>query len=235
MPFLRHERRRRHRIHDRGRFAPVGVRLAEDVALERQDPVVVGRAAPQHRGGRHQAALGCLDDPQVAGAAGLARDAIVARVDEADVLGRFAVEQRVAVGRIGARRVLPRGGIARQHVCALDCGAVRGVLRIGALRLRDMDVAAVAVGATEDHGGVDVHRVVVARGVAALAALGLRVRGHDRLALRRRRARRVRAGDPRLALGRGCMRSERGEHDADRGGAPAYGAAKVLCHRVRFQ
>jgi hypothetical protein len=58
--------------------SPRGVGLAEDVALERQDAVVVGRAAPQHRAGGHQAALAGLHDRQVAGAAGFACDAQVA-------------------------------------------------------------------------------------------------------------------------------------------------------------
>ncbi len=48
---------------------------------------------------RHQAALGRLDDGEMAGAAGLARDAVIGRIDEADELRRLAVEQRVAVAR----------------------------------------------------------------------------------------------------------------------------------------
>ena len=57
--------------------------------LERQDAVVVGARRPEMRARRHQAALGRLDDAEMAGAARLARDAIVARILEADELGRL--------------------------------------------------------------------------------------------------------------------------------------------------
>ena len=96
-----------HRIHDRSRQSVVRVRLAEDVALVREDAVVVRGAAPEHRGGRHEASLGGLDDREVAGAARLARRAKVARIHEAHELGALAVEQRIgALGR-GARRPMP--------------------------------------------------------------------------------------------------------------------------------
>ena len=104
MPCFCHVRvGRRRAFEDRG-LAVARVGLAEDVVLERQDAVVVRGAAPEHRRRRHQAALGRLDDRQVAGAAGLARDALVARVDEAHELRALAVQQRVGALGIRARR-----------------------------------------------------------------------------------------------------------------------------------
>src|SRR3546814_3042657 len=86
---------------DTGRLAGPRIGLAKDIGLIGNDAVVIGAAAPEHRRGRHQRSLGRLDDLEVAGAARLARDAIVARVDEADIFGRLLVEQRIAALRIG--------------------------------------------------------------------------------------------------------------------------------------
>src|SRR5690606_30965016 len=55
--------------------------FADHVVFERDDAIVVGRAAEKHRAGRHQRALAGLDRIHVARAAGFARDAVVARVD----------------------------------------------------------------------------------------------------------------------------------------------------------
>ncbi len=219
---VRHERRRRDRIDDGRGLARGGVRLAEDVALERQDSVVVRGAAPQHRGSRHEAALGRLDDAQVACAAGEASDAIVAGVHEAHVFGRFAVEQRVAVRRIGARRIFPRNRIARQHVRRFDGRAIAGVLRIARGRLRHAGVAAVAIGAAQNDRRIDVHRRVVARRVAASDSLPISLapsrpsgaparqaaaRRRERSALRPTRRRRV---WPRASPTRAPWRAVRG-------------------------
>src|SRR5262249_54263086 len=140
-----------------GALALARVALADDVVLERQNAVVVGAAAPQHRAGRHDAALGGLDDRQVTGAARLAGDPIVARIDEADEFRRFLVEQGVAALRVGARRVVPGLRIARLDVRLVERRAIAGVVAARALGPRDLGVAAVAVGAAEDHGRVDVH------------------------------------------------------------------------------
>jgi len=60
-----------------------------------------------------------LDDLSMASAAGFAHHAEIRRVDETDEFGCFAVQQRIAALRIGARGVVPLGGIARQHVRTL--------------------------------------------------------------------------------------------------------------------
>ena len=164
-----------------------GVGLAENVVLEVEDAVVVGRAAPEHDAGRHQAALRRLDDVTVAGAAGLARHAIVAGIHEADEFRRFAVEQRIGALRVGARRIVPLLGKARQHVrivhgllivhgSALDPG---GEPRVGG--------AAMAIGAAEIDGGVAMHGRVIGLCVARAAALALAVRHLRRLVHGRRR------------------------------------------------
>ena len=119
---------------DPRRLAVAGIGFAEQVVLERQDAVIVGGAAPQHRAGRHDRALGRLDDLDMAGAAGLARDAIVGRVDEADEFGRLAVEQGVAAPRIGADGQCQRLGIARQHMRLV---ARRDIGRVVVRRARD--------------------------------------------------------------------------------------------------
>ena len=103
-------------ILDRGGGAVAGIGLTEQVILERQNAVVVGRTAPQHRRGAHQAALCCLDQVEVAGAAGPFCDAIVGRIDKAHVFRAFAVEQRIGFLWIGARRIVPVVGIQWQHV-----------------------------------------------------------------------------------------------------------------------
>ena len=108
---------------------------------------------PRHRAGRHEAALGRLDRSQVARAAGLARDAVVGRVHEADELGALAVEQRVRALGIGARRVVPGSrdtAAARARVVARGRLARRA--RVGALAgYRHLRVAAVAIGAAQQH------------------------------------------------------------------------------------
>ena len=103
-------------------LARAGVGLAQHAALEREDPVVVGRAVEQHRPGRHQAALGRLDDRQVAGAAGFAHDAVVGRIHEPHERRVLAVEQRVRDLRVRRAR-LPFRGEARRDVRA--CASLR--------------------------------------------------------------------------------------------------------------
>ena len=166
-----HLRRDRHRVLEQRRLAGRGVGLAHDVALERQDAIVVGRTAPQHRAGRHEAALAGLHDGQVAGAAGLARDAQVARVDEADELRAFAVELRVAAGRIGRGRVVPLERMARQHMGLLHRGDVAAVAAQGVGRAPRAGIAAMAIGAAEHHARIGMHgAVVVGSGIVRVAA-----------------------------------------------------------------
>ena len=105
-----------YRVLDECRFTRCGVGLTEDVALERQDAIVVGRAAPQHGTGGHQAAFGRLHDGQMASAAGFTRHAQVARVDEADELRAFAVQLGVTARRVGGGRVVPLERKTRQYM-----------------------------------------------------------------------------------------------------------------------
>ena len=87
--------------HQLGRLAAAGIGLAEGVVLERDNPVVVSRAAPQHRPAGHQRAFPRFDRRQVASSASFARNAVVARIDETNELRRLAVKQGVAVLGIG--------------------------------------------------------------------------------------------------------------------------------------
>jgi hypothetical protein len=152
---------------DLGGLAVARVRLAEDVALERQDAVVVRGPSPEHRGRRHEASLDGIDDELMTRAARLARDAQVAGVYEADELGRLAVEQRVrALGR-SRRRPVPRFGIAR-------AGRARGRAHHGTVRtpppfrrLRDVRIPAVTIRAPEHHGRRRMHRRPIGRRMTA--------------------------------------------------------------------
>ena len=83
------------------RIAVGAVALAEAWGLQRERTVVVERRAPQHGAVGHHAGLDFSDFGGVAaaGAAGLLRDAQVARVDEADVVPVF-----VEPLGVGARR-----------------------------------------------------------------------------------------------------------------------------------
>ncbi len=220
-----------HRVHERGADALARVGLAEDVALVREDPVVVGRPAPEHGRGRHEAALGGLDDREVAGAAGLAGDAQVARIDEADVLGRLAVQERVAALGVRARGPLPSQGVARQHVGPGERFLVGGVLALGSAGLLDRRVASVAVRAAELHRGVLVHRVAVRRGVAAHAPVALRPGLAGRLALRRRRVGDVRARHGLLRSGVG----PHGEREGDGGQREGESSSHGLCRRAWWE
>ncbi len=165
-------RTRRRALEDRG-LALARVGLAEDVILERQQAVVVRGAAPEHRDRGHQAALGGDDGLQVAGAAGLAHDAVIRGIHEADELGRLAVQQRVAAHRVRARGPVPVVGEARQHV--------RGIarLRVPGARIdrravpAHAGIAAVAIGAAEDDRGARVHGRLVRLAVAVHAAAAL--------------------------------------------------------------
>ncbi len=226
-PLLLHEVGRLDRIDHGGRPAVLGVDLAQQIALERQDAVVVGGSAPQHRRGGHQAALRRLDRRQVAGAAGLARHAIVAGVHEADEFARFAIEQRVALRGIGARRELPGMRIAGQDMRRVPRGDVGRVGRRRVARLRLRGVAAMAIGAAQDDGRVRMHRRVVGGRVAAHAPLRLAAGIGCGLLLGRRRLFHV-GSRHRLFLGAGeCQRGEPGqEQRRDGAGHSAEAAAR---------
>src|SRR5205807_4960363 len=58
------------------------IRFAHYAMLEWQNPIVIGACRPEHRGRRHQAAFGCRDDWQVAGAAGIPGNTIVAGIEK---------------------------------------------------------------------------------------------------------------------------------------------------------
>jgi hypothetical protein len=171
---------RRLRVDDRGRLAVMRIGFADDRVLERQDAVVVGAGRPEHRGRRHQAALGRGDDRHMASAARLARDAVVARVEEADELGRFLVEQRVGARRLDAGGIVPRFREARLDMRGVEHAAVFGAVGRRAGRQERRGVAAMAIGAAEDDAGARMHGQRVGRRVAAHAAgafeLGLGLR-----------------------------------------------------------
>ncbi len=232
------------RVADRRRLAIGRVRLAEDIALERQDAVVVRSPAPEHRAGRHQAALAGLDDLQVAGAASESRHAIVARVDEAHVLGPLTVEQRVAALRVAA--AAPARGIRGQHVRLVHDGVVACIPRSACCsgpRSTDHRVAAVAIGAAEHHARIDVHGRVIGRDVTADAAVGLRVGLRGGLARGRGRCTRVRARHRLLLFARdaatddACDQHHRHARDAEQGatGGRVHDAERAPVHVERFQ
>jgi hypothetical protein len=167
---------RRRRDDLRG-LALAGIGLAEDVILIGDDAVIVGGAAPQHRARRHQRALGRLDRLDMAGAAAVAGDPIVGRVDEADEFRALDVEQGVAARRVGARRPVPGLGIARQDVRLVARGDVARVVVGQRGVAEDRRIAAMAVGAAEHDRRSRVHRLAVAVGVARDAAGALLLGG----------------------------------------------------------
>ena len=111
-----HRRGQLDRAVQHGGFAVARERLAQHIALEGQDAVIVGRAAPQHRRGRHQRSFGGDDLLHVAGAAGLTADAVVGRVHKPDELRAFLVQQRVGPLRVGRGRPVPGLRVFRQNV-----------------------------------------------------------------------------------------------------------------------
>ncbi len=150
-------------------FAVSRITLAEDVVLERQDAVVVRRTAPQHRTRCHQAADVGIDDRLVARAAGLACDTVIRRVDESNELRALAVQQRIGLLRVCARRVMPGLRIPRLHVSPVAGSGNR----LGSGRARwakDVGSPAMAVAATEDDRVRYMHRGRVAGRMAADAA-----------------------------------------------------------------
>ena len=175
---------------DLGRLALARIGLAQEVVLVGQDAVVVGGAAPEHGAGGHQAALTGVDDVLMTGAACLARDPVVARVDEADIFGALLVQQRVAVRRVGAARIVPGFGQGRQHMGLLG---ELGVMRVGVphARRHHAGIAAMAVGAAEHHAGIAVHAGGIGGGVAGKAPCALARGLLRRLSARRWRGRRV--------------------------------------------
>ena len=188
----------------------MGIGLAQDVVLEGQDAVVVGRAAKQHGAGRHQRAFGLLDQLHVAGAAGLARHPVVRRIYEADELRRFPVEQSVALLGIGRMRIVPGFREARQDVRPVAHGRIgrRGLAQVR--RSGGAGVAAVTVHAPQHDGRRPVHARGVGRRVATDAAHALALRLLLGLALRSGRGGVVDALD-RLFLFAGAQGQRRGK------------------------
>ena len=214
------------RIEDRRRHPVRRVRLAQDVTFIGQHAIVVAGAAPQHGRGRHEAALLGLDDRQVAGAAGVARHAQVAWIEEAHIGRVFLVQLGVRGLRIGRGRIVPEFFVRWRHVGAIERGAVgrAGALGVGGrarrFRPRHLRIAAVAIGAAEHHGRIGVHGVAVRGGVATEAAGRLAVGLGLTLGPRRRRRADIRVlGQRRRRVGarqRRC-RFERGEQHGARG------------------
>jgi hypothetical protein len=209
---LRHDARDRRRVHEgignlrafqNDRFAVAAVGLAEDVLLEVENAVVVRRTAPEHDRRRMQAAHRGLDDVHVAGTARFPRNAIVGRIDEADELGAFAIEQRERTLRICARGVVPRFRETRQHVRGLECLLVVIAAALRAARHAHAAVAAVTIGAAQLDRGIQVHRACVGLRVARQAARALRLNRFVGLTCRRRRSDDVLALDGVLGLGGG--------------------------------
>ena len=216
------------------RLALRRIGLAEDVVLIRQDAVVVGGAAQEHRAGRHQRALGRLDDLHVAGAAGLPCHAIVRRVHEAHELGRFLVEERVADLGVGGARIMPALGIARQHVRRLAQLHIFGALRVEPGRRANLGLAAVAVGAAEHDGGRQVHRIGVGLGVAGQAAGALGVGLRPGLVGRGRRRDGIFDVARLLALGGDQLRrADGGRHQQHRPDRPAFRPSPHRAHPRR--
>ncbi len=112
---------------------------------------------------------------EMTGAAGLARDAQIAGIDEADELGALAVQQRICAFRRGAARKVPVLGKARRDMGALQRGAVLGRLGLRVFWFVDLRIAAMAIGAAQHHGGVGMHGGEVGADVTTVAAGALGV------------------------------------------------------------
>ena len=185
-PALRHPRVRLDRGFDACRHALAGIGLAEDIVLERQDAVVIGRPAPEHRAGRHDAGLRRIDDGLVAGAAGLIDHPVVAGIDEADEFRAFLVEKRIGSRGIGAAGIMPGLGVTRLDMRPIQGRAVREVSGRRTTRQGNRRLAAMTVGATQHHAGAGVHRRLIGTDVAGKAAqtlplgLGLGLPGRRR-------------------------------------------------------
>jgi len=137
------------------------VSLPHDGILHVDGAIVIGGGIPKHGAVVHHRVAHAIDDIAVAKTAGLFGHAQVAGVHEADELGRLVVERDGRVGRIGGGD--PDVGVQRLHVRIHDGQAA-------------FRVAAVAIGATEDHIRRRVHGVGIGRLVAIQTAGALGVR-----------------------------------------------------------
>ena len=86
-----HFRRYRHRIFHKRRLTVYRVGFAKNIAFERQNTVVVSRAAPEHGAGRHQAAFAGVDNRQMTGATSKPRDTQITGINKADIFRRFTI------------------------------------------------------------------------------------------------------------------------------------------------
>lgn len=127
------------------------VGLADDGIFEIDRPVIVSGGIPEHAAVVHHGIADPFDDITVTESAGLFGDAEVAGVDEADKFWRFVIESGGGVWRVS-------GGGPEFGVTGGDVRLFQGQPGVG--------IAAVAVGAAEDHIGGSVHGVGVGGFVA---------------------------------------------------------------------
>ena len=85
-----------------GGFAVCRIAFTEYVVFERQYAVVVCSAAPEHDAGCHHAANIRIDNFLMACTTGRFSHSVVRRINEANELGTFMIEQRIRAFRVGA-------------------------------------------------------------------------------------------------------------------------------------
>ena len=101
------ERRLERRARNAGGLAFSGVSFAEQVILEWQNTIIVSRATPEHRSGRHDAAFSSLNCAHMASAAGFFHDSIIRWINEPNKLGALSIQERVARLWVSRRGVVP--------------------------------------------------------------------------------------------------------------------------------
>ena len=177
-----------HRVFQQTRLAILRISFAENVALVRQNAIVVRGSTPQHGRCTHQAAFLRLNDWQVACTARFTRHTQISGVDKTDVCRVFFVQLGVRTLWVGRRRVVPELLVSRRNVGFVQCGPIfRGkalftrsagvVIGQGTLFFLfaipfHRGVTAVAVGTAQHHPWVGVHGVLISLCVATHAAFG---------------------------------------------------------------
>ncbi len=203
------DRRRRNGL-DPLRHAVHAVALAIPRLLVGHSAIVVEGGAPEHAAVRHHALPHGKRFRRMAIAAGRLGDAQIARIEEADELGRLVIQQGVRPDRVArGRPVLREAG--------MDVGLFSG---------RCAGIAAVAIGASESHDGLAIDPLgmhVADVGVAQHAALALGRRVGFRLPQQvvRRGAWQYRAGRRAILRRRCCghVSQQSGKGDDQQTGA----------------
>src|SRR5690554_6247977 len=95
--------------------------------------------------------------------------AIIRRINEAHIFGRFLIQQGVAGFRISTAWPVPLSGIVRHHMRLLHRVEIGVILRLSAIRFLHLRITTVAVGTAQHYCWVGMHGFTVRLSVATSA------------------------------------------------------------------